>query len=266
MKTFIGHRVLPLYLFNVLLAVTYFVLLLLLGTDAPTFGALCKSFLFGSTVVPFGWYFQSIILIYLLFYAVARLTVRFVAHHKKRALFLGMAIAMALYVALCLALRLGTTWYETSVAFLAGMAIAARKEQVCTFLTSKRNAVAALLISAIAFCATFVLANTHFAPESIRVTAKMLSSAMFALCWVPILRLVTLTNPLTHLLSKHYLEIYAFQGVAFLLLSNKCWNLQNQYLYFILSILLTFLLALIAKPFVSDFMKWCKPKPHPKSL
>ena len=254
LKTFIGHRVLPLYLFNVLLAVTYFVLLLLLGSDAPTFGALCKSFLFGSTVVPFGWYFQSIILIYLLFYAVAHLTVHFVAHHKKRALLLGMAIAMALYVALCLVMRLGTTWYETSIAFLVGMVIAARKEQVCTFLTSKRITIAALLISVICFCATFVLANTNFVPEDIRVTSKMLSSAMFALCWIPILRLVKLTNPITLLLSKHYLEIYALQGAAFLLLSNKCWNLQNQYLYFISSILLTFILALIAKPFISAYM------------
>jgi probable poly-beta-1,6-N-acetyl-D-glucosamine export protein len=247
-----------LYTFNAVLAIIYYTLIHLLASDVPSLRHLFKSFLFGETVVPYGWYLQSIILIYLLFYVVARLVEKFVVRHKNRALCFGMTVAILLYIVLCIILQLGTTWYETSFAFIAGMLIAANKEYVNDFVARKRNAIVALFIFLIVFSVSFVIGNTSIAQDNFRIASKMLSSVMFALCWIPILRLLTLVNSITTFLSKHYLEIYVFQGAAFLFISNKYLTIQNKYMDFALSLLLTIILAFIAKPIVVAFMTWCK--------
>lgn len=71
LSAFLKKRVLPIYALMALLSVIYYVLKTLLSEDAPKLGELIQSFIFGDTVISFGWYFQSIILIYLLYYVAA---------------------------------------------------------------------------------------------------------------------------------------------------------------------------------------------------
>ena len=71
-KSFLQKRVLPLYLLCVILIVFYWGARTVFG-ESVSVGDLVRSFFFGGTVISKGWYLQSILVWYLLFYVCFRL-------------------------------------------------------------------------------------------------------------------------------------------------------------------------------------------------
>ena len=112
-----------------------------------------------------------------------------------------------------------------------------------------------ILLFAFAFC--FLFRRASFVPELPAMILKMITSPLFVLCWIPVMRLKSLANPFTAFLSKLFLEIYICQGLAFLLLSNKYWNLEG-WSFFFSVFPLTILMAWTVKPLTTRFMEWGK--------
>lgn len=61
-------------------------------------------------------------------------------------------------------------------------------------------------------------------------------------------RYVNREGKVVNKLSTIYLEIYVMQGAAFLLLRNSIWNLNNDILFALISVMLTVVFALVIHP------------------
>ena len=114
--------------------------------------ALSNPFFFGNTVIKFWWFLQAIVVIYLLFYVSARISTKVAHTNPEAALCILMTFALSLYMGGCLIMNLSDTWYETVLAFLAGMLIAANKPVVDMILARKWRTIWILTILLFAFC------------------------------------------------------------------------------------------------------------------
>lgn len=257
LQIFLSKRVLPIYMLMALLSVVYYGMGHLLALEPPSLSCFIQSFFFGNTVIKFGWFLQAIVVIYLLFYISARISTKVAHTNPEAALCILMTFALSLYMGGCLIMNLSDTWYETVLAFLAGMLIAANKPVVDMILATKWHTIWILTILLFAFAFCFLFRRASFVPELPAMILKMITSPLFVLCWIPVMRLKSLANPFTAFLSKLFLEIYICQGLAFLLLSNKYWNLEG-WSFFFSVFPLTILMAWTVKPLTTRFMEWGK--------
>lgn len=257
LQIFLSKRVLPIYMLMALLSVVYYGMGHLLALEPPSLSCFIQSFFFGNTVIKFGWFLQAIVVIYLLFYISARISTKVAHTNPEAALCILMTFALSLYMGGCLIMNLSDTWYETVLAFLAGMLIAANKPVVDMILATKWRTIWILTILLFAFAFCFLFRRASFVPELPAMILKMITSPLFVLCWIPVMRLKSLANPFTAFLSKLFLEIYICQGLAFLLLSNKYWNLEG-WSFFFSVFPLTILMAWTVKPLTTRFMEWGK--------
>ena len=67
LKGFLRKRVLPICIINALLVLIYILYDLIAGNEI-IFKSIFQSFLFGDTVVKYGWYIQMIVLFYIVYY------------------------------------------------------------------------------------------------------------------------------------------------------------------------------------------------------
>lgn len=257
--TFVRNRIFPIYLLMLLLAVLYYILKIILSPQSPTFLDLIHSFFFGSTVISFGWYLQCIVLIYLLFYVAASLTIKFWSSSINTPLLISVGIGMLLYVGLCLALRLDATWYETVFSFVVGVFVSCYKMQVENWLSTKVRTIVTFLIFVGLFICCFVLGGGPYLEGIWKIIYKMLSSVLFCLSCLTMMRCLSLVNPVTSFLGSIYLEIYIIQGVIYLILRNKYWSLDSN-IYFMIAITLVIAGAKLIKPLTTSFMRSVKVK------
>lgn len=260
LQNFLTNRVLPVYLLMALLAVIYLVLKCSIGLERPTMAEFAQSFFFGRTVISFGWYLQCIVLIYLIYYAAAHLAVRCKSDVAGSRLCWLVALGMILFVGLCLLLKLDSTWYETVLSFWGGVVVAENKPCLDSFWQKKSHVLVNFCCLATLFVFCFVLGNGPFISGSLKIVLKMISSLAFCLCWISVMRLVSLENAATYFLGNLYLEIYIIQGAIYLLLRNKYWYLESQWGFFVIAITLVILGSYMIKPMTTSFMKTVKNK------
>ena len=260
LSTFLRNRVLPVYLLMALLVVVYYVLKLYLKLEPPTTGELVQSFFFGRTVISFGWYLQSIVLIYMIFYVAAKVVLKQFYKPIGWPLSVAVGLGLLLYIGLCLVMRLDPTWYETAFSFLAGVAVACYKTHVDGLLSTRKNTIIVLVVCTALFAVSFVLGSGPFIQGPFKIVSKMMSAVFFCLCWVAFMRLVSLENSVTCFLGKLYLEIYIIQGAVYLLLRNKYWTVESQWIFFVAAIALVIVGACLIKPLTTSFMNNMKLK------
>ena len=254
LSTFLRNRVFPVYMLMAILVVVYYALKLLLSPNPPAIGELIQSFFFGSTVISFGWYLQSIVLIYLIFYVAAKVVLKQFNKPFGWPLCMAIGLGLLLYIGLSLFMGLDSTWYETTLCFLAGIAVASYKSQVDKMLSKEKNTIIVLIVCTTLFVVSFVIGCGPFVQGAFKIACKMMSSVLFCLCWVAFMRLVSLENSVTCFLGKLYLEIYIIQGAVYLLLRNKYWAVESPRCYFIIAIVSIVLCAWFLKPFTSLLM------------
>ena len=226
--------------------VLYAILRLIMGVDY-SLTDLAQSFLFGNTIVPYGWYFQVIILFYLLFYVAYK-------YCKKQPLLFIIA-ATVVYMIGCGVLGLSTTWYECALCFDLGFLFFQKKEAIKGIYESKRSFVVTCVLSLILFCICFVLGSKNLVNSSfLTLLFKISSAVLFVVCAFTLVNRVNLKNKLTEWLSNYYLEIYSFQGMVYILCRNRFWAVENQYLYFITAIFGVLLISKLLHPMTSKLM------------
>lgn len=242
LTSFLKKRVLSLYMQYVLL-IFFYTALFLVWNKKFDITIFAQSFLFGKTVVPYGWYFQAITVFYLIFY----LSCRFL---NKKDPIVGIAFGLCLYVLFCFSWKLTTTWYETSFAFLTGVVIAEYEGKV-KYLSLKqiiKRSFQLFILTVIT-----IILGTNKSLGNVAILFKMSSAVFFCLIvyYAAIIYSKFENNIVASSLRKLgtlSLEVYAFQGFVILFLLSPLVDSQNTALIFSLGVGLVICCAIIVHP------------------
>lgn len=110
--SFLIKRVIPYYIKYLMISLLYLLIRVLLNNEIEL-SLLIKTVLYGGTIVKFGWYLQTQLVLYLIFFCGFK-----VSHiHPVRVVFL----LTALFWLLCVFTGLDTTYYMTTPSFLFGV-------------------------------------------------------------------------------------------------------------------------------------------------
>ena len=236
---FLFKRVMPLYLVCIIFIAFYACTNIAFG-ETVKIENVVQSFLFGGTIISKGWYLQSIILWYVLFF----LSFNFVKNDNiKLALLL---LSFVLYVVLCLCLELGSTWYEGCFSLLLGVAFAKWKEKIDRALSTRYILYLILLLSL--FAVTFVFGNSSLLGTAMRIISKCISASLFPMIVVLLLQYVKINNIITAFLGKLYLEIYILHGFFLQICYSKYITIKNPLLYGVTVFTGTIVASLIIHP------------------
>lgn len=244
LKVFLLKRVLPLYLINVLLIVFYSISNLLL-VGGFSWGIVLQSFFFGGTVVSKGWYLQAILVWYLFFFAIFK----FIKNSKVQ--IIAMVGAFFLYLAVCLIMKLSSTWYEGAFCLSLGIIWAKYSKKINEILSKNKWLILSILLFGFLFAISFIFGNFSFLPNPIRIAVKSISSCAFTIFVVLFLKVVLIDNRITRFLGKISLEIYVFHGFFLTLYRCTYVYIGNWILYIVLVFASTILLAWAIHPLFS---------------
>lgn len=248
---FLVKRVLPLYLLCVILILFYWGVRILLGESVAPIDVV-QSFFFGETVISKGWYLQSILLWYLLFF------VSFRCFSKENQKIAALLVSFVLYVALCLVMKLPTTWYEGAFCLPLGVLWAKAQKKIDSHLN--RRYLVYLLVAWGFFVLSFSFGNFELLPVVPRVIVKSLSAVVFVIAVVLLLRILPIENIVTKFLGGMYLEIYVMHGFVLMLWHSKYIYLNHPLLYSIVVIFSALLLARAVRPVFQKILQLGKRK------
>ena len=217
-------RILPFYLFYVLLIIIYGVYRFLLTKQLPI-QHIVQSFLWGETIVPLGWYLQTTTIIYVLYWMVWR-TVKLNTHR-----FIAFGVLLCTYCFMCRLLDMPSTWYESVFTVFAGMLWANNKEDIDVRLSDRP--VSWIAVIAVLFIGSVLLQKVSY----IAIGAKMISAVAFV-CLVMMISYCLansqlINNAAARWLGKFSFGIYVSQGF-FLLIQRSNPEFFNSSLIFIL--------------------------------
>ncbi|MBQ7340040.1 MAG: acyltransferase [Clostridia bacterium] len=240
LKGFLLTRVLPLYLVYIVFVFFYWGANTLLGQTVST-KQLLQSFLFGETIISKRWYFQAILVWYVLFY----FSFRFVKKDNVKIMLL--IVSFVFYLALCLVMKLPSTWYEGCFCIIIGVLWAKFKDKIDNFLSMKKYLLF-LFFTLIAFLITLIFGNFSILQNAIGIISKCISACTFVVLVVLIMKLLPINNLLTRFLGNLYLEIYLLHGFFLSLYFSKFIEINNPWLYGVLVLVSTLILAFLIHP------------------
>lgn len=247
LNNFIRKKIIPIFFLYVLFVLIYSLIkyfFLCLPDPIYTF---ISSFYFGKTVVSNGWYIQVILLCYCLTFGVYR----FIKSESYRIILI--IILFLVYISVCKFMGLSSFWYESSLCFPLGIILNNYKSRICeSYLDNRKYYISIFLIFlfVISFVTYLLLGGLE-----ISIIPKIISSITFASIIIFISHFINLQSRLTNFLSKIYLEIYLLQGMVFILLQNKFWSINNDYLYFICAFILTLVISCLSRPIFRKLLK-----------
>lgn len=235
-KNFFIKKILPFYLFCILLINLYcFVTLLLEKEYSPQ--KLIQSFFFGSTIITNGWYLQAILVIYILYFIIFKL----IKSDKKRILAFG--ICIAIYCLICHFIGLGINWYQTIPCVVLGMIVCKNKDRLDKCLN--KNSWLIFIFSTVLFILSYAIS----AVTNIAVFFNMLYSLFFVFAMVAFSYIICntklISNRLTSLCGDYSLEIYVSHG--FFLKLYKLKYITNPVVFIFIVIIGTVVVSFILK-------------------
>ena len=238
-KLFVKRRIIPLYLFYIVLIGIYWGWKMLLNIEIPV-TEIVQSFLFGKTIVPLGWYLQTTFVIYIVYWIV------FKNVQKKYMCILCMGGALVVYSVACIGLGLPSTWYQGVFCVLIGMIWADNKERLDTLLEKESIFIIAVML--ILFKVTY----GNITSEKWGTICLVCSAILFCICCVVGTYILANTriieNRVTIWLGEYSLEIYVSQGILLLLRQNDKVYIENPYLFIGITIVGTMIIAKFMKP------------------
>ncbi len=235
LRTFPKKRMLPLYVNCVILIAVYTVLRILVYGEALPAWHIAQSFLWGKTVIVYGWYLQTILLLYVAFWAIFSLCRR---GEVARWLMLAFLLVYALVCALC---GIEGTWYEAVLPFWLGMVWRAQKSALDRWLSSKYfwKLSGAFIVFAVLFVLGIISLLGAF-----RMPVRMLSMVVFAVLVMVLLSRISVANPITRFFGKYSLEIYVAQGAVLTFLHSRIIYISHPLAYCAVAVPAVLLVAL----------------------
>ena len=231
LKHFLRHRVLSLYGEYLFIMLLYLLFFLCIGRRF-TAAEILRSAVLYPTFVTNGWFFFSILILYLIFYIVYRLA------KTPRMRIAGILAGMALYC--------GYWLYISVWAFPAGIFWEMRKEKTDTYAKDHGHWWKGLMVSGILFAVTYVLAHMFRLPEVCYMTARAMSAVFFVILVMWLCMKVPVRCRGTVFLGKYSLYIYAMQGMILYGLTN-CTEIRKPWLYCLIAVPGTLILAVIVQ-------------------
>ncbi|WP_415277187.1 acyltransferase family protein [Clostridium perfringens] len=238
-KKFPYNRIIPFYAICSCTILVYSIFKYLMGIPF-SFQLFLQSFIFGKTIVSNGWYLQSIIFVYLLFY----LDYRF---FKERRLSV-MIIFLIIYCGVVLILTKNIIYFESIFTFILGIAWAQYKEEINKMMNNKKIYILSFVVSVSLFCITLLIGNLRLFNSTIYIFSKMISAVIFVFCTVLMLMKINISNNITVWLGKIFCEIYIMQGIFLELFHSRVVYIKNEYMYLIIVIISTISVAYIVHP------------------
>lgn len=217
----------------------------LLGFDIDMITVI-SSFLFGKTIVPFGWYLQACTLFYLFFFFT------FSSQVKRVYKVIFFSILLLIYCVYCYIKGIPTTWYECSFCMLAGMIVGMQHNKIINISLDRRMILIFMLICV--FVISFILGTRSLIQSNLKIIFKMWSSVAFALSVYTFCHFFRLKGKVWDWLGTHYLEIYIFQGVSMLAAERYMGNVDPK-IYWLFCFCSTLLLASVMKRPIDQLMK-----------
>lgn len=238
---FMKKRVLPIYVINVLLVVIYCVQKMLL-LDGVEIGNVLRTITFGGNVVDNGWYLQVILLFYIVFYFATKLT------PKRVSLFCSTIVVI--FVVVMIALKMPVHWYVSSLAYPCGILWSRYKTMIDGFIETHYRAVSttALIAFFVSYAMLFLRPFEGGIYTLIMFSFSMTYGLLFTIVVLILMMQVQLSGKALTYCSDCYLEIYVLQGLVFTTLKNNYWTVSNPYLFAFASLILTVVVAKLARP------------------
>lgn len=192
----------------------------------------------GKTIIANGWYLQTILIFYALYYFVYGLS------DKKsivcnRFLIIKIFALTVLYIVTNLLMDWESVRYNSIFAFSLGILWCEYRNKIdiviekCWFVS--------VIVSFISFAVTFVT-GVKFS----QVT--LLSSVAFVIFALIVLMKIPVNCAVTRWLGQYYFEIYVMQGIALLFFHSDIAYIENGWLYSIICTVGTLVLAVVIHP------------------
>lgn len=259
-KNYIEHfpkkKLLPFFLICAFTILIYLSRDILVGNDINAISVL-QSFLFGGTIVDNGWYLQSQLLFYLIFY----ILYKFVKSSKACGLNIIMVFVFIFYCIICATLKMPTTWYEAGLCFPLGALYSQYKEKINSTCFKRKNFIVFFICIFAMFILALFLGNKQILITPLRIFVKIVSSLLFCVLCVMTVLTINIKNIVTSFFGKISLEIYVLQGI-FLNLFKKTIIIKNDILYIAIVIICTILSSLLLHPVYERISKIAKNKFH----
>ena len=247
LRHFPRNRILPLYLNMCVMIAVYLVLNLVLnGTFDPML--LLTSLTLGSTVIKYGWYLQTILVLYLLFW------ICFSVKLKERQKLCLFAVLLVLIYVLLLICGTDPTCYATAPCLLLGMlwsALGDRIDRMINTRLKKWVCIFSLLLLSMAIKVTAPLL-----PAVVAYAFQLTGTAVcFTLTVILFLKGISLCHPAIAFLGRISLEIYVTQGIAIMLLTYFGLHTVNILLYGTMVMVATLILSVGLHPIFAKIAK-----------
>lgn len=242
-------RLLPIYVIQVLLIVLYTLFKLGIGYSVSCKTVL-QSFLFGNTVIQYGWYLQMILLFYVVYYFC----------FFRRTIKIGivlLSISILVYCLICFVIKMPSNWYEASFSFVVGAMWAYKKEKIDVLMNVLHKYILAFFSVWSIFAVTFVLGNSGILIGYLKLPFKMMSSASFVVIMLLVIMKVRIRFKPIEFAGKFYFEIYFLQGFV-ILFFNEAIFINNMLLRYLICFISLFVMAICVKPVVNKINNMCK--------
>lgn len=234
--TFLSARIIPFYsecIFTILIYIIFYAL-----QGSFDIKKIALSFLFGDTIVPFGWYLQTIMIFYCLFFFVFRKN----GGGDARKIVI-MATLLLIYLLLCNVFKANLWWYRSTLAFPAGMVFAYKKNEFDEIVRKKYFRVIILCFSFLLF--SFLYISTR---KTYNVYIMCIAAVAFSFFVVCIMLNINITSLILQFLGTISFQIYILQGILVEGLRSNIVYIDNDYIYVVLSVLGTIALAYFMRP------------------
>lgn len=256
MRAFPRNRLLPLYLISFVMIAVYTLVNWLVYKNFNLV-LLIQSLTLGGTVIKYGWYLQTILVLYLVFWVCFSLKIK---DSMKIGLFCA---SIALLYVLCFACGVEPTCYATAPCMVFGVLWSVFSPSIDKIINNHFRkwiciAFALLMVVLVKFAASILPASISY------VLQVTLTAIFFTVAIVVFLKGISLCNFITTYLGKISLEIYITQGLSIILLGYFSLSERNVLLYGCLTMIITILFATGVHP-ISQKINKCVRKNEQKN-
>ena len=251
LNKFLINRLLPFYCINILLILLSAMNKIIVGMKI-TVVEMFSSLFFFETIVTYGWYIQTILIFYIVFY------ITFNIIDNKNISFWLMFVSVFLYIVISHLMQRAPAVYISTLSFLLGIFFGKYSDKVRVLFKYKtRTLFVSICIFLIFILSSFINTNFHN-----RYIFRSLSSPFFAVAILMFVEIIyeynrkLVTNKVTRSLGKLSLEIYVSQGFFFDMFHSELIYINNNYMYIILVTICTFLFSVLIHPLFSTIYSW----------
>lgn len=216
-NTFLHQKILPFYAIYIILVMIYAVTHLIVG-NRITLIWLIKSLTYGGTIVTFGWFLQTILVSYFIFW------LSYLKDVNPVFKIILMTIGEIVFCIIAYIFRLPTTWYATSLCFCLGIYWKYFEEQIIEKIRLLTVRIVVIVIALGGAVSGIFVANKFFCGYSSDTLQVMLTSIFLSIVVILVVSVIKCENVLTTKLGEISFEIYVFQGIFFMLL--KYWKIE----------------------------------------